>query len=393
MNRNHDAVSRFTVLALAVCAALCGCSRTDTRKAKSSSTNASQAANEEVAEIKLSITDATLPNTRSDWSSLDSPTGDGWTSEAIAEQVSSILNKLGAAIAGNRGEHKKVAEVHAVKNFTSSSLIPDSAQYEHDSPPFAVVRWNRETNESTANTASDHGDTTFTSGPSRLAEVLGSLADKWQGTELPRLRYKFKVFRIQNAEGTGFITDQYVSFYGTTEESSIEQNATWRIHWQRSGTGKLKMESLSLQAFEQVTGPRHFFSDVTADALAANEHVRDQLQRGMNHWLLRNHDTRYFSPLGNPGLAIGDVNRDGRDDLFLCQESGLPNRLFIQRADGSAVDEAAKWNVDWLNGCRSANLIDLDNDADERFGHYRSGWCCHCGKHGWAFCRARRPAD
>ena len=67
----------------------------------------------------------------------------------------------------------------------------------------------------------------------------------------------------------------------------------------------------------------------------------------------------------NPGVAIGDVNGDGLDDLYVCQETGLPNRLFIQNPDGTASDQSASWGVDWLHSSRSALLIDLDNDSDQ----------------------------
>ena len=68
--------------------------------------------------------------------------------------------------------------------------------------------------------------------------------------------------------------------------------------------------------------------------------------------------------LGNPGLAVGDVNGDGRDDLYVCQEAGLPNRLFIQQADRTAEDVTEASKVGWLENSKCALLVDLDNDGD-----------------------------
>ena len=56
---------------------------------------------------------------------------------------------------------------------------------------------------------------------------------------------------------------------------------------------------------------------------------------------------------------------DGLDDLYLCQEPGLPNRLFLQNLDGTAREVAAAWGVDWIDDSRSALFLDLDNDGDQ----------------------------
>lgn len=64
-------------------------------------------------------------------------------------------------------------------------------------------------------------------------------------------------------------------------------------------------------------------------------------------------------------MAIGDVNGDGLDDMFLCQEEGLPDLLFLQQSDGTAINRADQWGVDWLHNSRGALLVDLDNDGDQ----------------------------
>ena len=68
---------------------------------------------------------------------------------------------------------------------------------------------------------------------------------------------------------------------------------------------------------------------------------------------------------GHHGLALGDVNGDGLDDVYLCAPAGLPNRLFIQNEDGTASDAAGRAGVDWLDDSRAALLVDLENDGDQ----------------------------
>jgi len=72
--------------------------------------------------------------------------------------------------------------------------------------------------------------------------------------------------------------------------------------------------------------------------------------------------------LGMHGLAIGDVDGDGLEDLYVCQSSGLPNRLLRHAADGTARDTALEAGVAFLDGTSAAFFADLDGDGDEDLG-------------------------
>ena len=68
---------------------------------------------------------------------------------------------------------------------------------------------------------------------------------------------------------------------------------------------------------------------------------------------------------GLQGMAVGDANGDGLDDLYYCAEGGLPNRLLLQQPDGSVKDVSAMSGTDILDPGRSALFLDLDNDGDQ----------------------------
>jgi hypothetical protein len=68
---------------------------------------------------------------------------------------------------------------------------------------------------------------------------------------------------------------------------------------------------------------------------------------------------------GMQGLAVGDANGDGLDDVYICQISPLPNRLFVQNPGGTATDRSADAGVDWQEPSHSALFVDLDNDGDQ----------------------------
>jgi hypothetical protein len=68
--------------------------------------------------------------------------------------------------------------------------------------------------------------------------------------------------------------------------------------------------------------------------------------------------------VANHGIAMGDVNGDQLEDLYVCQQGGLPNRLLLQNPDGTLRDVSVESGADWLDYCASALLVDFDNDGD-----------------------------
>ena len=89
------------------------------------------------------------------------------------------------------------------------------------------------------------------------------------------------------------------------------------------------------------------------------------MSRGVDYWQARLERTIAPDIVTMAGLAIGDANGDGLDDLYLCQPYGLPNRLLIQQPDGSVIDRATASGLDWIDPFSSALFIDLDNDGDQ----------------------------
>src|SRR5690606_4470712 len=132
---------------------------------------------------------------------------------------------------------------------------------------------------------------------------------------------------------------------------------------------RLELAALRIDDFERVTtfvGQPTLFSDQTHAVLGGDDSFHRQLRHGAGYWMQRL--PAYLSPRlleGHIGLAIGDVNNDGREDLYVCQPGGLPNRLYIQNSDGTVTDIAASAGVDILDWSYSALMIDLNNDGRE----------------------------
>ncbi len=96
-----------------------------------------------------------------------------------------------------------------------------------------------------------------------------------------------------------------------------------------------------------------------------NKSFETQLIYGQEHWLRRIEKIHYMVDVERCGMAIGDVNGDSLEDVYLCQGGGLPNRLFVQNSDNTATDQSAQSGTDWLDHTNSALLVDLDNDGDQ----------------------------
>jgi hypothetical protein len=295
------------------------------------------------------------------WDSMDNPGQDGWTTEAFSAEADRVLKQLGDLLASQ--PQPPQLQPLVADSFSCDPLLPAKRRVVFQDDVLVVERGitPSETDQGveTKESASSY------SGAEGLALALKSLLAPLKGAQ--DVRGKFKVFHVDH-QGDNFVTEQYVSLSGKTSEAMIEQNATWVIRWQAANGKKPRLKSIEVTAFEQVIHQQPqgtIFADCTQSVLGHNPCYRDQFLRGMNNWLNRSQDTRYFYLLGNPGVAVGDVNGDGLDDLYVCQEEGLPNRLFLQSSDGSAEDVSQEWGVNWLHNSRGVLLVDLDNDADQ----------------------------
>ena len=177
-----------------------------------------------------------------------------------------------------------------------------------------------------------------------------------------------KIFRVV-VQGTQAISGVYVDVTGPAkDEGLVQQNITWKIAWTRtSETAPWQMASLVLAEFEEIQArsKQPLFSDVTMAALGKTQAWKEQIRFGIDHWRMRLETSLSIEPGGINGMALGDVNGDGLEDLFYTDSGGLPKRLFLHQADGTLTDATKEAGLDYLDRSRAALFVDLDNDGDQ----------------------------
>jgi hypothetical protein len=308
--------------------------------------------------------DALVPTRRGpSWKEMDDPAKDGWDTEVFASQAKKQLEALGNLLAHPGGTDAAAVANLITDDFACGPLRPANLITILDDQHLKIDR------ASITPSLLEPGEQPPGEaelpyrGADGLVQALRAAVDPFSGAT--DVRFEVKVFRVVSAPGE-VSTRQYFSISGRTKSGTVEQHATWDIGWTPGAGGALpRMWWIRVEEFEQAECRQPngaLFADCTESVLGGNNGYADQFLRGMNYWFERIQD---LSPFANPGLAVGDVNGDGLDDLYVCQEAGLPNRLFIQNADGSAREQSASWGVDWLESSRSALLVDLDNDSDQ----------------------------
>ena len=136
---------------------------------------------------------------------------------------------------------------------------------------------------------------------------------------------------------------------------------TYRVgHWRVQWAENLIRDFSPLD--EQLTLAREpWFRDVSGHALSQEPQLIDQFSKGVPYWRARLDPASGIDIYGSNGIAVGDVDGDGLDEIYVCQPGGLPNRLLKVQPDGRISDITRTWGVDLLDDTSCALFVDLRN--------------------------------
>lgn len=286
------------------------------------------------------------------------PANDGWDTEVLNDRIGAQLQKFGALLSHPHELNSAALSELVTATVRHGRLRPTDRTPLYESSSVNVFRGDSELGNVRDGT------------PASLAEELRHLADFFSGQE--HVHTKFKIVRV-DSDGDRVETDAYFQADSAIDDGVAQVNATWHCVWvnktEGKDTGQIRLQEVTVSGYREVVGHGEdqlaLFADCTASVLGSNDCYSDQVLKSTNYWRGNLQASLGVDLLGHQGLAIGDVDSDGLDDVYLCQPGGVTNRLFRHLPDGTALDISAASGVDLLDRSRSALFVDFDNDGDQ----------------------------
>ncbi len=180
---------------------------------------------------------------------------------------------------------------------------------------------------------------------------------------------EFEIVSIKTIESQGNAgsppkvhVDVGYDFVGTLADASREERVgLWQTEWTRDAVNGWR--ALRWMASEEAVSRAQdaVFLDITSEALGKTDSYQNQLRHGVDFWRTTLDGACGIDVYGNNGVAVGDFDGDGFDDIYVCQPAGLPNRLYRNRGDGTFEDVTQQAGVDVLDNTACALFADFEN--------------------------------
>jgi tetratricopeptide (TPR) repeat protein len=175
---------------------------------------------------------------------------------------------------------------------------------------------------------------------------------------------EFEVYSIEQIANSPLTLRVDIRYDLVTEYSDTrreERVGFWRTEWTRIASQPWKVRAWKAEEETICIARSPVFVDVTKHSLGTVASYQSQLSHGADYWRTVLDGAVGVDVYGNNGLAAGDFDNDGFDDLYICQPAGLPNRLYRNRGDGTFEDVTEKAGVGVLDKTACALFADFLN--------------------------------
>ncbi|MFT5857328.1 MAG: hypothetical protein ACI8XO_004588 [Verrucomicrobiales bacterium] len=275
-----------------------------------------------------------------------------WNTEILAEDAKRQLEALGNLLLAGRPVPEEIAFV-VDSSFRGTALRPEMQEVFRD-VTLSVRR----------------GAASEDPGGLEFKEAVKSFQSSFRkNVTIDEEPMRWKIVRVELGNNAKtFSTSVRLETDGAAIDGGrISQTINLSCEW--AGDDEPLLKGWRVEDFEEVRylnegESRPPFLDRTAELFGGIQSYEQQLRLGADHWY-GNMDVAFGIQQGNQGISLGDANGDGREDVFVCQPSGLPSRLFIQDDAGQLTDATREAGLDYLDDARSALFIDLDGDGDQ----------------------------
>ena len=276
------------------------------------------------------------------------PARDSVLTEQYHEKLHAILNDLGAWLRESPPSVENVSRLLAPE-FRGTRLTPVSEREVSQSAPVEVFR--------------AQFSTALEVDRAEFVKQIHSLLQDYVSVTVA----EFHVVSISREGFDGSTIDTVVGYdlVGAGHHSwRVQKKGHWKLRWIRTREGWHVARWAALdQARSRVESP--VFVDVSATAFGSEDSYRNQLWPGVDHWRTELDGAVGIDVFGSNGVSAGDIDGDGSDDLYVAQPSGLVNRLYRNRGDGTFVDVTRMAGVDVLDPTSMSLFSDIDNDGDQ----------------------------
>ncbi|MGA2579671.1 MAG: FG-GAP-like repeat-containing protein [Bryobacteraceae bacterium] len=134
----------------------------------------------------------------------------------------------------------------------------------------------------------------------------------------------------------------------------------WKLSWSNGAITRLEpVEEILTHA------DKPWFRDVTGGAFAGEPSFHEQLARGIPNWRACLDPACGMDLYGEIGIAAADIDGDGRDEIYVLQPGGLPNRLYKIDETGHFRDIGKEAGLDILDNTPAALFVDLRNSGHQ----------------------------